>query len=548
MLKLIILFTLISGQVFARGYHQKDVSRVLAPSEGGIAILRGYDSRSGNLAETCIKNKDLKTEFGQGKPLKSHFEFVRSIEEISREKDWGISSKLAYNGIMASASVDAEVNFYKKNASKISSGAVIATSYDSEQPKFASSSKNYQLTGDAEQLLKKGKFSAFRKKCGDALVIGTLRARSFHAIGTMAFSNKLSQEEKDFKVKLAGRYIASKMSIEADGEFKKLSSEERKQVTIDYMVSGDPIMPGAVSLKQLGKLFRNFSSLSKNQTFDFAHIYTIPYDKLVNFEKIDFGIPKGQLKKVNRIIDAIYLIARARNTAIARYRMSKKSSYGKQHQKVKLKLAHEFLQKEHSRLLRVLKNEKGCLNEFSKKCQNLYQRFSNFPKPKNRSKIDQFVNNATDYGKPCQSFAVSKPNGMPMCVTCKDAREPIFLKQQNGQCRYLINKDKPKKGKRLFAKDLKKIKQHSIEAGIMTSIAIYPNYCNKPGIGCRDKAAERICKSRGFKKSTGYGLWKKVYQPKSERFTYADGSMCQLETNSFTPIKCFTFSYIDCNY
>ena len=545
--KIILIFViglLLISNVNSKGYHQKNVTRVAAPSEGGITILRGYDSKTGTLAETCLKTTNLSFEEGKGELLTSSYKFVHSAQEIIQEKEWGISAKLAYTGVVASGSVNVEANFYKRNEKNIENGAAFISFYDSAKPKFANSAKNYELNLGAkvliEKSIRKGKHNLFNRRCGDSVIIGHVQARSFTALGFMEATSELSQEDKETKVAAAGRYMGAQFGMNVEVRGKKLSKKERKQITIDFTASGDPELPSAKNITELSTVFSAFTTLDKSQTLDYIYVYTIPYEKLVDLQNLDLGISQKRLKSINQIIDASYLIARARNQAKVQFK--KEKNQGK---KLKYNMSFDFLREEYKNVISILKSEKGCLKQ-SKRCDNLTQRFKSFPSSNNAQKINKFIERATIYGKKCYGFPVTRPNGLPMCSICNDGREPSFLNQNEGKCVYIVNKKKPRKGKRFFAKDLKKSKNFFIEAGVKVKVTIYPNYCNKPSKDCNKKAAKKLCKKLGFNQSAGFGLWKRSHNTSSTKFAYPNGKFCKASRNNFSAIKCKTFSYIDC--
>ena len=275
-LKLLFLFsiTLFLPQG-THAYDQKDVTRVAAPGDGGIVLLRGYNSRFGTLKEHCLVPVG-KTERGIGQPLSSSYHFVRSMEEVIRDRSLDVSTKLDVSFGIGGASVGVAANFYKKNQSHIEQGAAHAIFYDSESPVFAASGVDYKLTNEAQDLfqksIKKGQLGQFSKKCGDAVIIGKQRARFFEGIAFFSDKRSGSEEQREVDIKIAARYMAVKLGV---GVSMSKSDKERARemnVMVDYIASGDPILPGGKNMKGFREAFSAFQGLTKDQTFDVVNV------------------------------------------------------------------------------------------------------------------------------------------------------------------------------------------------------------------------------------------------------------------------------------
>ncbi len=520
-------------------YQQRDVTQIAAPSSGGIVLLRGYDSRRGLLMDHCLVPVK-KTERGIGQPLSSNYRFVRSMEEVIRDRSLDVSTKLQVSLGIGGASLGVEAGFYKKNQSRIEQGAAHATFYDAESPIFSSSRAHYQLTNDAkalfQQSIKQGKFRKFARRCGDAVIVGTQRARFFQGMAFYSDKSSKSEEQRKLDIKAAASYMAVKLGLGVSMSQSSQEKVKKKNISVDYIASGDATLRGATNLRGFAKAFSQFQALPKHKTFDVVNIFTIPYEKLLATKEFDLGISGVHLMKVNRIIDGVNLIGRAKNSVSGDSKKAKSTRI--------------FLTREYQYLTNVLRREKGCIDTFSVICQNLYDRFKAFPPAQKNFHLKRFVDFAVQSSRSCPTgYSISTPTGKAMCQVCSSGKEPRFSKRGEGRCDYLINTKKHPRAKRLFLRDLQWTEKRHIEAGVVTHVSVSPNYCLKPGRKCGKEAARAICQQRKFKDVSGFGLWRPALKTLSktiDRIAYLNKKACQPKPHAFSPVKCMTFQWIDC--
>jgi hypothetical protein len=529
----------------ATGYNLENVERVAAPATGGIVLLRGYHSRTGQLADSCIAPVKESPERGRGQPGSSEYKYVRSMEEVIRERSLDVNAKLSVGLGIGGASLGVESEFYRKNESRLDQGAAYATFYDSESAKFSSSRAVYRLTDDVRTLLtesiRKGQLDAFSKRCGDSVVIGTQRARFFQGFGYLTHQSSASYEQREIDVKLAARYLAVKLNLGVSLEEKQQERARSLNIAIDYIASGDAPLRGATNLKGFAEAFAAFQALPKHKTFDVTDIYTIPYETLLASKEFDLGLPRAQVRKVNRIVDGILLIRRARNSVRGDGDSADRT--------------RKSLQREYQHLITILRRQNGCLDdEFSDACQNLLERFTAYPDPRNARQLDAFVETAASPGRECSlGYPVSKPNGDALCRMCAAGKEPTFLDRGEGRCGYVINADRKPGSKRFHLEDLQTNERRQIEAGVWSTVRVSPNFCDRPGTKCGEDAARRICQARKFADVSSFAVWTPPLNTLFDtlgdgrvRTVYANGEGCVPKPDAFTPIECKTFHFIDC--
>ncbi len=148
-------------------------------------------------------------------------------------------------------------------------------------------------------------------------------------------------------------------------------------------------------------------------------------------------------------------------------------------------------------------------------------------------------------------YPTTKPDGTRLCRKCDLAKEPVFLKNREGKCGYMVENKAEGGVKRLWAHDLKiRESKPGSEAGMFTQLLTYPDKCNRKNKGCGKKAADRICKDKGFTKAKGFEIWdRKPRNPLHSEFfvtEYVTGNQCKANSDGFTPTVCRTFQYIDC--
>lgn len=487
-----ILVCAIPGAALA--YHSKDVERVAAPPGVGLKLLRGYNSRTGQLTDHCVSSSSSKRERGAGQPGVREFKLIHSVHEILTERDLSIAAELSVGFGIGGASLSVEQSFFKKSSSSVENGAAYAYFLDYSAPVFADSAAKYQLTDDAAALFQRtarDQSKHFERSCGDAVVIGFQSARSFQGIATLAKSATSSEEARETNVKLAARYMIATLNGTVQQMGKERTAAESLEIKVHYIASGDAELHGATNLEQFARAYRQFEAANVAQTTDVVYIYVIPYSKLLDRSEFDLGIPKQRMQRVRTIINGIQRIELARAAA------------------------------------------RG-------------------PNVRNRAQLKEFAKTAIASAKECRTgYPVTRPNGLAVCAQCDAGKEPVFTNGNDGACRYLARAPKAPRVTRLFMGDLKQSRRTQLEAGVVGTIAIYPNFearnCDKD---CRSKAADAVCKSHSRGVSTGFEVWNPLVDDLAEQprhFFYPNGDMCRPSgPGAFEAVRCKTFKYVDC--
>ena len=541
--------TLTAGSALA--YHSQDVERIAAPPGAGLKLLRGYDSRTGQLADTCVTASRTKLERGAGQPGVRDFRLIHSIHEVLSERDLSIAAELSVGFGIGGASLSVEQSFFKQHSSSVENGAAYAYFLDYEAPVFADSSSNYRLTDAAatlyENSIRRGRLKEFARRCGDAVMVGSQAARSFQGIATLSKSHTESQQSRKTSVQLAARYMgaALKGSVAQMGTDKERA--ESLDLSVSYIASGDAELRGATNLRQFAKAFRDFQGKSTEQTTDVVFVYIIPYEKLLARSEFDLGIPKGQMRQVRAIMNGIQRIELARNAA--RAEASEADSEGRRRS---AEQSRRFLARELTILKEAFRRADGCVEEFSRACDNLYARLERGPDARNERQLAEFVRTAIASAKSCASgYPVSRPDGYALCRQCPVGEEPVFDGGHEGACRYLAATPKPDRATRLLLKDLRKDRKTQLEAGVWGTIASYPNFeprgCEQK---CQSKAADAVCRAHSLGGTVGFEVWKPLADDLSNLprdFFYPNGDKCVASRpGAFEPVRCGTFKYVDC--
>lgn len=543
-----ILVCAIPGAALA--YHSKDVERVAAPPGVGLKLLRGYNSRTGQLTDHCVSSSSSKRERGAGQPGVREFKLIHSVHEILTERDLSIAAELSVGFGIGGASLSVEQSFFKKSSSSVENGAAYAYFLDYSAPVFADSAAKYQLTDDAAALFQRtarDQSKHFERSCGDAVVIGFQSARSFQGIATLAKSATSSEEARETNVKLAARYMIATLNGTVQQMGKERTAAESLEIKVHYIASGDAELHGATNLEQFARAYRQFEAANVAQTTDVVYIYVIPYSKLLDRSEFDLGIPKQRMQRVRTIINGIQRIELAR--AAARSEAAEATSEGARE---RARTAQRFLTRELKILKEAFRRADGCIDEFSSDCENLYARLDRGPNVRNRAQLKEFAKTAIASAKECRTgYPVTRPNGLAVCAQCDAGKEPVFTNGNDGACRYLARAPKAPGVTRLFMGDLKQSRRTQLEAGVVGTIAIYPNFearnCDKD---CRSKAADAVCKSHSRGVSTGFEVWNPLVDDLAEQprhFFYPNGDMCRPSgPGAFEAVRCKTFKYVDC--
>jgi hypothetical protein len=532
----------------ALAYHSNDVERVAAPPGAGLKLLRGFNTRTGQLADTCITASGAKVERGAGQPGVRDFKLIHSVHEILSERDLSVAAELSVGFGIGGASLSVEQSFYKQHSSSVENGAAYAYFLDYEAPVFADSSAGYRLTEDAAALYEKsvrGRLEAFAKTCGDAVMVGSEAARSFQGIATLSKTETHSEESRKTSVQLAARYMGAALKGSVAQMGKTREDAESLDLQVSYIASGDAQLRGATNLRQFARAFRDFQV--KDKTTDVIFIYVIPYEKLLARSEFDLGIPKAQMRQVRAIMNGIQRVELARNAA--RTEASEAASEGARE---RAQVSRQFLARELKMLKAAFRSADGCVDEFSAACTNLHARLARGPGIRDRKQLAGFVSKAIASAKSCPSgYPFSKPDGFAVCGQCRAGEEPVFRDGHEGACGYLPEASRPKNAKRLFMKELRQERKTQLEAGVWGTVVSYPNFepkrCQE---NCRSKAADAVCESQGLGRAMGFELWNPVAddlgdQPRA--FFYPNGDPCiPSRPGAFEPVRCKTFKYVDC--
>lgn len=559
-------------------YKQADVSRI-APPNGEVAMLRGYDSSNGSLTNVCLEpvKKSRVISEADNPPGNSWFEYVTSTESMMEEKAVDVAVEVKVNFGIGSAKASTDISHYEKRSGSISSGAMWAYYSDVEAPEFSNPAAKYQLTAEAKTKLKRavkrGKPSLFREFCGDRVVIGLQSGRYAEGILTNRAESSESEREKQVKVAAAIHYMGSsgKAKVEVNG--KKYGKKSLSSLKIDFRTSGDVEMQGATDIESFRNAFMQFQNEKRKDTRDLMYMYVIDYHDLVAETEFDFGLSRKQLRKVRTIMRGISTIERAYNTARidARIRSQKGGASA-----FKVKYAgfdipassgggkegiirtRDALKREMAYLRLKIKDAKGCLKPVTKaqpwsnQCQNLYEHFIKFKTLKNQTKLRSFLKNAYASKAVCgNGYPLSTPAGKRLCRKCDVAKEPKFLNANEGRCGYLVEAKPATGSKRLWLHDLIIRKNKSGgEAGVLTQVLTYPDRCKRKGKGCGKPRANQLCKKSGLGKATDFEIWGMGSNSAlhSTRFLteYGNGKRCKSNAGGFSVNRCRTFKYIDC--
>ena len=551
-MRLIIVMTLallsVTAPVFA--YKQMDVIKLAAPNDTPIKLLLGYDSTTGTFVEQCISANNLKKTSGKDPDGKADFRFVQSMQEVLQEENLDVSVKLSIQVPLAGVSANADVEQFKSKQSSVEQGMLYGTFRDLKKPRFVSPNTRLRLNNkgskEFERSIKKVNPAMFRKQCGDSAVVGFQQGRHIRVFGNLRSTSNQSQEDKSTKLKLAARYLMSKFS--ANVELNTLEKKKAKElkVAVAYTTSGNARFKGATNLRELRKVWRDFTELPLKQTLSTSYVYIVQYKDLLPKDEFTLGVSRKQIRDVENIVNGLLVLDRARVKA----KQAVREASTKQ-EKARYQITLDRLNKEIKQIRLWLKDNNGCTGKKgdSKACQNQGNRLRSLAKL-NKSQTLSFLKLATRPStKACAHYPVTAPSGRTKCRQCGLAKQPIFLNGKDGACGYLAEQSKAKNSVRLWAKDLKSSKMIEAEAGVKTAVAVYPNYCNKRNKKCGQATADRICQREGYGQSTDHQIWHAgglgVVSAKP-RTVYENGKTCRVNPDGFERKLCKTFVYVDC--
>ena len=274
----------LAGSLPTYAYKPNEMRKIAAPKDTAISMLMGYNTRTGQYAEQCLKSV-TKRRVGQSPPANANFKMVNSMNEFTSDRSFDLSVAVSVNLGIGSGSASVDTSFEEKMRKKVESKAAYARFSDLASPVFVIPNATFALNQrgqDAFAAAAKGKLKKFERECGDSVLIGFQKGRYFTGVGTLSKSSSSKSSERDTKVKLAARYMAVKMS--ASVEMSKAQKDDAKDlnIAIDYVMSGDTRVKGATNIDQLKKVFREFSQRPLSETQTYQYVYIIPYEHLVS--------------------------------------------------------------------------------------------------------------------------------------------------------------------------------------------------------------------------------------------------------------------------
>lgn len=535
----------------AMAYKQGNVIKLAAPVDTPMKLLLGYNSNTGQLVEQCVKPINFKTTQGKDPSSQANFRFVHSMQEVLKEENLDVSVKLSIQVPLAGGSAGVDVSQFKSNQSRIENGMLYGVYRDLVKPNFLNPNVDVQFNQLGEDKLtlsrKRGNPNIFRKECGDSVVVGFQKDRYIRVFGTLRSSETQSHSEKKTAIKLTARYLMSSFSAKV----KLSESEENKashlDVSISYETSGNAKVSGATDIDELKGVWNNFSKLPLKDTLTTSYFYIVQYEDLLSKDDFGIGVSRKELRKIEKIANGLYALDYARGEAGRKAR-----SASSDNEKGRYKNSRDRLAKEIKQVRQWLTLNNGCFGEKgdTRVCQNLMKRFSNFDNVDNKHNMASFLKLAArPSSEVCAHYPVTDPAGRTECRPCGVAKQPVFLNGKGGRCEYLAKERKPKNAKRLWIKDLKTVREIQAEAGVKTSVAEYPNYCNKNNKKCGQPMADKVCKKAGYKSSLGYQIWRAggLGVPSAKvRTIYPNGKKCKPNPNGFDKNMCKTFLYVDC--
>lgn len=534
----------------SQAYKQADIVKLNTPHNTPIKMLLGYNSKTGKLVERCLKPVTTKRQPGADPSGAGRFTFTRSMQDILNEHSLDVSAKVSVQFGAVGGSVSTDYSEFSRNRDKVERGMMYGTYTDLVRPMFSNPNAQYQFNKLGKEqyqksIKRRGNLKKFEKECGDAVIIGTQEARFIQVYGWYKNTSSLSESKQEIGVKAAVSYMNSKASVDVNNSDYAKDIKDSENLEIRYYPSGNAIAPGAGSLDSLKSMFEGFSNLPLSQTGTTLYMYIVPYKDLLPPGEFNLGLSRKKLKQVNTIVDGTMALEHAKNVIASKARKEKNAGLKKS-----LIYARMALKRELKHIQIKMMRNKGCIGIDNLVCKNLEQRFNNYINSSNRTKINRFINRriASSKHSCAQGYPVTAPSGQAMCQQCPLGKQPVFLNRHEGACRYVAKKV-ASGAKRIWVHQLKKSKKVQQEAGVTSSVAEYPNTCNKNAKKCGKPIAKRLCQDRGFSDVADFKIWRPGGYALSRavpRTIYKDGSRCKPNLNGFTRKACLTFLYIDC--
>lgn len=548
---IILIFLQFLSTPLAMAYKQADVIKLAAPVDTPMKLLLGYNSDTGQLVEQCVDAVSFKTSPGKDPSSRADFRFVHSMQEVLQEEHLDVSAKMSIQVPLAGGSAGVDIKQFKSNQSRIENGMLYGTYRDLVKPKFLSPNVAVVFNQTGADVLtqsrKRGNPKFFRKECGDSVVIGFQKDRYIRVFGSLESSSSQSQSEKEVDLKLAARYLMSTFSSKVRMEKSEKKDARQLKVSISYEASGNTKTEGATNLKKLKKVWEEFSAQNLSDTLTTSYFYIVQYEDLLSKDDFGIGVSRKELRKIEKIANGLFALDYARGEARRKAGAVTSDSERSRYKNTRNRLAKEIKQ------VRVwLKRNNGCFGKNSDTvvCNNLEKRFSNFDNVEKKHNMTAFVKLAAGPSSlVCAGYPVTDPSGRTECRPCGLGKQPVFLRGKEGRCGYLAKEKKPPNADRLWTKDLKTVRNIQAEAGVTTSVAEYPNYCNKKDRKCGQPMAEKVCKKAGYREALGYQVWNPGaldVQSAIARTIYPNGKRCKPNPDGFDKKLCKTFVYVDC--
>ncbi|TQV73957.1 hypothetical protein FLL45_13930 [Aliikangiella marina] len=533
----------------ANAYPQSEIRKIRAPSNTPIKMFLGYDSRSGMIKEQCVNGFSQRVK-GSNENSSNTFKMVSSLNEVTRDSAYDVNVKASINFGVGKVSAAYDTSFEEKLRSKLNSKSAYARYSDMAAPTFIDPSKNLLLNDKgaaAYEAVVRGRINKFVKDCGDSLIIGIQKGREFRGVGTFSASSTYKGKKREHNINLAVKYMRSKLEGGVSLSNQESSKAEELNISIIYSASGDARISGASSLKELKQAFKKFSRRPLRETQSIQYLYVIPYRDIIDNFDFNGHLSKSQLRQINQIIDGVGVLQSIRNIVSDEFKNgSSRENISKRESEQVL----TALDRELSYVSGTLARAKGCPNNQALSCKNLQKRFQFFPDAESKIWRKAFLSNLYRTKAVCPSgFVITSPKGVQKCKPCKLGKEPVFLNNNEGRCRYLAEPKSKPNAKRLFAEDLI-ISGASGGADSGNYIDIFPDFCVKRDQGCGEKAATKLCKAKGLGNSIAWSKWRLGASNQNNkmryRTQYANGKNCSENQQGFSQRKCRTFQYIDC--
>lgn len=565
---LLTLFLLL----FSYGAHAYDPSapwRIAPPKGTALQLLSGYDSRTGEYKERCVKPVKSKP-LGVDEDGVTNYRLVSSMTETTKDRNLDVSVSLKVNLGFAGGHAKVDTSFEDKFRKKVESTGAYLSFVDLERPIFALPNAKYELNKKGREAYKamlNGKPNVFTERCGDTLVVGKHYGRRFAGAGFVENTDEFKGKSRRYHAELGARYLLSKLEGSVDLSESETKRAKKLKLKINYTTSGTYTGETATTINELNNVFKKFSTEKGTTSLQYLYMLSF-FDVVKEPASKGFGMPRKQAKDVLRIIDGLAMLKTARNAAYSDIAYAKRineirnkasasasalgvnAEFPKGLDVAAREATYHALNREYSYLLGKLREQKGCTQKFARQCESLLNRVKEHSKatdydPKQKARwLNSFLEKAYASDTPCKKgFSISKKDGTRICRKCAVAKEPQFFKGREGQCGYIADKRKKKSHQRLWTHDLRLNAKDK-------PVAVYPDRCAKPNKKCGLEVANRLCKSKGLGKAKAFEIWdwrpgNSIHHKKFiTRFN--NNKQCKENPNDFTPLKCRTFKYIDC--